>query len=436
MSDFESDQATADEIPWTSHTADTLPYLSPGNGAQPKATPYVWVTWMSKIIAGEAFCEWSLWFRARYSYTKLNAGADLTRWTQEHDDLVRARERDLRLAHVAPRLEQGLTVQGRLATISGKPDIRYDFDGSIFFEDAKTGKHRDSDHVQVLLYIWLWKLQTGRVGRGGWSTRPGSWMWTAPGFRKSSAMRSGFFGCRRRRSPRRATPLPANAGRATSAGSTAIGATRRRRERFFGPTPSDARTLQSGLSFSYRRPVARKTTALPKSVPILPGQEPLFDPVAHKAQLNAEAAAKARIVQKLTDIREEAQRHIWVVDQALKMLENGVQLPDLAEAIGLPPVTSRKSRRLRPWRLRPDTDMEFVATLLETAGRKGLTEKQIVERLRGAGRLATASNPNKAAHYTITELERRTKNIYRVARVNGARWVARGKFDVWRKPLR
>ena len=166
MSDFESYQATADDIPWTNDTPDTLPYLSPGNGAQPKASPYVWVTWMSKIIAGEAFCEWSLWFRARYSYTKLNAGADLTRWTEEHDDLVRARERDLRLAHVTPRLEQGVTVQGRLATISGKPDIRYEFDGAVFFEDAKTGKHRDSDHVQVLLYIWLWKLQTGRVGRG------------------------------------------------------------------------------------------------------------------------------------------------------------------------------------------------------------------------------------------------------------------------------
>ena len=67
---------------------------------------------------------------------------------------------------MAPRIEQGLTVQGRLVSISGKPDIRYDFDGSVFFEDAKTGKHRDADHVQVLLYIWLYRLQTGRVGRG------------------------------------------------------------------------------------------------------------------------------------------------------------------------------------------------------------------------------------------------------------------------------
>ena len=212
---------------------------------------------------------------------------------------------------------------------------------------------------------------------------------------------------------------------------------RRRQGRSFGPTPSDAWALQSGLYFSYGRPVAsKKTIALPKSIPILDGQEPLFDPVAHKAQRKAEAVAKARIVDKLVYIRGQAQNYIWVVDQALKMLENGVQLPDLAEAIGLPPVTPRESRPLRPWRLRPGSDMEFVATLLETAGRKGLTEKQIVAELLLVGRLATASNPNKAAHFTITELERRTKNITRVARVNGARWIARGKFIVWRKPLR
>ena len=74
MPDFETDQATAADIPWTTETSDTRPYLSSGNGKQPKASPYVWVTWMSKIIAGEAFCGWSLWFRACYSYTKLNAG--------------------------------------------------------------------------------------------------------------------------------------------------------------------------------------------------------------------------------------------------------------------------------------------------------------------------------------------------------------------------
>ena len=63
MPDFEIEQEPADDIPWKTEALDTLPHLRPDNGAQPKASPYVRVTWMSKIIAGEAFCEWSLWSR-------------------------------------------------------------------------------------------------------------------------------------------------------------------------------------------------------------------------------------------------------------------------------------------------------------------------------------------------------------------------------------
>ena len=88
------------------------------------------------------------------------------RWTADHEELVRDRVVDLRLAHIDPRLEAGMTVQGRLATLSGKPDIRYEFDGGTVFEDAKTGRRRDSDHVQVLLYVWLHRIQTKQLGSG------------------------------------------------------------------------------------------------------------------------------------------------------------------------------------------------------------------------------------------------------------------------------
>jgi hypothetical protein len=128
--------------------------------------PYIWVTWMTKLISGESSCRFSLWFRARYRFEKLLPGADLTRWTADHEELVRNRVVDLRLAHIDTRLEVGMTVQGRLATLSGKPDIRYEFDGHAVFEDAKTGRRRDSDHVQVLLYLWLHKMQTKQLGIG------------------------------------------------------------------------------------------------------------------------------------------------------------------------------------------------------------------------------------------------------------------------------
>lgn len=135
------------------------PVLKPG-------LPYIWVTWLTKLISGESSCTFSLWFRARYRFEKLLPGADLTRWTSDHEELVRNRVVNLQVAHISPKLEVAMTVNGRLATLSGKPDIRYEFDGRAVFEDAKTGLERDSDHVQVLLYLWLHKLQTKQIGSG------------------------------------------------------------------------------------------------------------------------------------------------------------------------------------------------------------------------------------------------------------------------------
>ncbi len=84
-----------------------------------KDEPYIWVTWLTRLIAGEAQCEWSLWYRARYRFDKLAPGSDLVRWTMEHDHLVQARAEALVKAGLKPVPEQSMTVRGRLATVSG-----------------------------------------------------------------------------------------------------------------------------------------------------------------------------------------------------------------------------------------------------------------------------------------------------------------------------
>ncbi len=131
-----------------------------------KRAPYVWVTWMTKLISGEAVCDWSLWFRAWHRYEKLSPGIDLSRWTKEHDELVRARAESLDLMDYGVTLEESLTVRGKVVTVSGKPDIRYETEFGTVFEDCKTGLRRDSDHVQVLLYAWLYRLQSGYDSAG------------------------------------------------------------------------------------------------------------------------------------------------------------------------------------------------------------------------------------------------------------------------------
>ena len=33
---------------------------------QPREHPYIWTTWLAKLLAGDAHCQWAGWFRAHY----------------------------------------------------------------------------------------------------------------------------------------------------------------------------------------------------------------------------------------------------------------------------------------------------------------------------------------------------------------------------------
>jgi len=46
---------------------------------------YVWITWLSKLMAGEVKCVWAPWFRTRYTgYRKAPSDFQLAVWTVEH----------------------------------------------------------------------------------------------------------------------------------------------------------------------------------------------------------------------------------------------------------------------------------------------------------------------------------------------------------------
>ena len=52
-----------------------------------RATPYIWVTWLTKLLVGENSCEWAAWFRAHHeswSYDKVPSTFDATTWQLNH----------------------------------------------------------------------------------------------------------------------------------------------------------------------------------------------------------------------------------------------------------------------------------------------------------------------------------------------------------------
>jgi len=127
--------------------------------AQERVEPYIWVTWLTKLLAGESNCEWSAWYRAHHTnYDKLPVSFDLARWTIEHNELVNERREQLLNDGYEVYVEEENAFKriGKTKiTVSGKPDILAVRDGAGFVEDCKTGRPRTSDQLQVLVYMLL-----------------------------------------------------------------------------------------------------------------------------------------------------------------------------------------------------------------------------------------------------------------------------------------
>ncbi len=124
----------------------------------PRPEPYMWITWLSKLMTGEISCEWQTWFKTHFTgYDKVPSDFDLAKWTVEHNMLLRELRLDLQKEAQYTYLEaqNQFRYQHALgAVISGKPDlIMHGKDKSITVYDAKTGQQRGSDNIQVMLYM-------------------------------------------------------------------------------------------------------------------------------------------------------------------------------------------------------------------------------------------------------------------------------------------
>lgn len=138
--------------------------------------PFIWVTWLKGLMAGDNQCEWQIWYKVHnQGYEKMPQDFDSVEWNLNHTRLLR---------NTRNRWDDGpwhMTIEGQNsfkikwpfydgdgawngeAIISGKPDlIARTGDGSMaVIIDAKTGKPRTADRVQVLLYMYLYPLGTG-----------------------------------------------------------------------------------------------------------------------------------------------------------------------------------------------------------------------------------------------------------------------------------
>ncbi len=128
---------------------------------KPRTEPYVWATWITKLLAGESSCLWSAWFRAHFhSFAKTErADFDLDKWIVDHAALVRrtAAEFTDKGYAVSTERQNQFSLAGKLGTLAGRPDMVAVQGDEGWVVDGKTGLPRAADRVQVMLYMWALK---------------------------------------------------------------------------------------------------------------------------------------------------------------------------------------------------------------------------------------------------------------------------------------
>ena len=73
--------------------------------AEPRTSPYVWVTWLAPLLTCEAHCQWQTWFQAHNKLARPEFDTTLAAANLIHAEMVRLRAAQLRDEGYAVRVE-------------------------------------------------------------------------------------------------------------------------------------------------------------------------------------------------------------------------------------------------------------------------------------------------------------------------------------------
>ena len=126
---------------------------------QRRENPYIWVTWLTKLLVGENSCEWAAWFHTQHeswSFEKVPSSFNATEWQLQHTALLnRIREQlEDEGKTVFTENQNSFTLRGGTAALGGKPDLITVSGNKGLILDAKTGKPSPSHHIQVMVYMY------------------------------------------------------------------------------------------------------------------------------------------------------------------------------------------------------------------------------------------------------------------------------------------
>ena len=119
--------------------------------------PYIWVTWLPRLLTGENSREWPVWFKAHHrNSTRTPSDFNQAEWLLNHTEFLNRRVANWEAGGFNLDTEGQNSFQLRVssATVAGRPDLIAHRDSDAVIVDVKTGHQSGSHVVQVMIYLY------------------------------------------------------------------------------------------------------------------------------------------------------------------------------------------------------------------------------------------------------------------------------------------
>ena len=124
------------------------------NVAVPRGTPYIWATWLPRLLTGENSCEWAVWFKAHYQdWTRTPSELNQTEWMLNRTSLLNEHKTqwEARGQDVYVEGQNSFRLRGQSATLAGRPDLIVVRNDDALIIDIKAGQQQRSHYVQIMI---------------------------------------------------------------------------------------------------------------------------------------------------------------------------------------------------------------------------------------------------------------------------------------------
>ena len=123
----------------------------------PRDHPYIWATWLPRLLTGENSCEWAVWFKAHHQdWTRTPSEFNQAQWMLDHTALLNEHITNWEVGglDVDVEAQNRFELRGKSATLAGRPDLVARRDDEAVIVDAKTAQENPSHVVQVMIYLY------------------------------------------------------------------------------------------------------------------------------------------------------------------------------------------------------------------------------------------------------------------------------------------